>query len=138
MKRLLSLALLMTSISATAANLPQFNGISVKAPNAPAIYLVDQGCRRHIPNPATFELLFRDWSYYTGIDIYGIDQCTPISTGAHLAKCPPLPAVYLIDNAKKRHVASPAVMDKYNFDWNKIEIVSCNVLDAIPTGPTIY
>jgi hypothetical protein len=46
-------------------------------------------------------------------------------------------AVYLVSNGQKRHVASPAVMDKFWFNWNTIQAVPQNILDALPTGPDL-
>jgi hypothetical protein len=50
------------------------------------------------------------------------------------------PEVYLLDMVgqayKKRHIASPAVMDRYNFDWNKIHIFTMDP-NIIPTGTEI-
>jgi len=117
-------------------NYSQFNGLRVKAPNSPKIYLVDEGKRRWIPNPATFNNLFRSWDVYVGIDIMSIPEGQQISDGAFLGKSSK-PEVYLIDNGKKRHITSPAVMDKYNFNWKTIIILPNLAIDYIPTGTPI-
>jgi hypothetical protein len=117
---------------------PDLNGVRCKFSNQPHIYLIDAGCRRHIPDPATFNNLFRNWE---GIvidnDINDIPEARAIQSGAVLSKGNLTPAVYLIDNGQKRHIISPAVMDKYNFAWNRIYVVPQVQIDAIPTGPSI-
>ena len=41
---------------------PDLDGLRVQMPNRPEIYLIDQGYRRWIPDPATYNNLFRDWN----------------------------------------------------------------------------
>ena len=61
---------------------------------------------------------------------------------AILFKCIDSPKVFLLDgvapNQSKRWITSPAVMDRYNFDWNKIHVFNVP-LSALkfPDGPNI-
>ncbi|PSJ26899.1 hypothetical protein B7P34_20475 [Streptosporangium nondiastaticum] len=117
---------------------PELNGARVKGVNSPAIYLILDGKRRWIPNPATYNNLFRDWNgIQSVVDIGAIDDGGQLSDGAILAKSPSGPAVYLVSNGIKRWITSPAAMDKYYFDWNKIVNLSPVALDSIPTGASI-
>jgi hypothetical protein len=68
------------------------NGLRVRLPKHAPIYLVDEGKKRHIPNPQVYNELFKDW---TGV---------------------------VADNQVKRHVASPAVMEHYHFNWDHIHV----------------
>ncbi|MBT2382167.1 hypothetical protein [Streptomyces sp. ISL-11] len=114
------------------------NGQRLKGVNSPAIYLVLDGRRRWIPNPATYNNLFRDWNgIQTVIDIGSIDDGGQLSDGAFLGKAANDPAVYLISNGVKRWITSPAAMDKYHFAWNKIASVNPLALSSIPTGASI-
>src|SRR5262249_26247406 len=45
-----------------AAPRPDLNGLRVKLPNRPEIYLIDRGYRRWIPNPATYNNPLRHWN----------------------------------------------------------------------------
>ncbi|QDT24603.1 hypothetical protein [Gimesia chilikensis] len=112
------------------------NGLRVQLPGNPAIYLIDEGCKRHIPNPSTFDNLFRDWSFTQDLDIDEIQTGSPISDGAILAQGKGRAEVYLIDGGMKRHVPSPQLMDRYNFRWptDRIDVA---LIDAIPTGRPI-
>ncbi|MGK5549679.1 hypothetical protein ACSNOH_33895 [Streptomyces sp. URMC 127] len=117
---------------------PELNGARLKGVNSPAVYLILDGKRRWIPNPATYNNLFRSWDgIQTVIDIDAVDDGGQLSDGAILAKSPGEPAVYLVSNGVKRWITSPAAMDKYYFDWNKIVNVSPVALNAIPTGAPI-
>ncbi|MGK5732146.1 hypothetical protein [Streptomyces sp. URMC 124] len=117
---------------------PELNGARLKGVNSPAVYLILDGKRRWIPNPATYNNLFRNWNgIQTVVDIAAIDDGGQLSDGAILAKSPDGPAVYLVSNGVKRWITSPAAMDKYYFDWNKIVSVSPVALNAIPTGAAI-
>ncbi len=114
------------------------NGLRVKLPGNPAIYLMDEGRRRHIPNPSTYDNLFRDWNgIVEDTDIPDIDEETPISNGAILARAVGTAAVFLIDKGLKRHITSPAIMDRYHFNWGKIHDVAPALIDSIPSGPSI-
>lgn len=92
--------------------------------------------------------MFRDWNGIEAIDASSANpqdvqafkqasQGPPISHGTVLAKDPNAPAVYLIDNGRKRHIASPAVMDQFYFSWNAIQSMSGDALAALPNGDTI-
>jgi hypothetical protein len=44
------------------------------------------------------------------------------------------PAVYVMENGQKRNILNPAVMQKYNYSWDAIKIVTDAQINAIPTG----
>ena len=114
------------------------DGLRVQLPGDPAVYLMDQGTKRHVPNPATYNNLFRDWNgIVVDASINTIDTGTPISDGAVLAQAFGDSAVYLIDQGRKRHIGSPATMDRYYFDWSKIQHVAPIIIASIPEGPAI-
>ncbi|CUI07014.1 hypothetical protein [Massilia antarctica] len=114
------------------------DGLRMQFPGAPAIYLIDQGVKRHIPDPDTYDKLFRDWNgVVQDPHLNDIDTGTPLSHGAVLAQAFGDAAVYLIDNGVKRHIASPETMDRYYFDWNKIQHVAPILIRSIQNGPTI-
>ena len=104
------------------------NGLRVRIPRHPAIYLMDLGKKRHIPNPQQYGDLFKDWEGI--VEDINIDEITagdPIPNTAILFKYYNGPAVYLLDgeppNQIKRHVENPQVMKRYHFDWNKIHVL---------------
>ena len=43
----------------------------------------------------------------------------------------------MIDVDGKRHVASPAAMDKYYFNWKRIVQIPAVIVDRIPNGPVL-
>ncbi|RLU82993.1 hypothetical protein CTZ27_28820 [Streptomyces griseocarneus] len=117
---------------------PELDGRRVKGLNEDAIYLIIDGTRHWIPNPATYNNLFRGWDgILTVVDTGSIDNGGQLSDGAFLGKAPDAPQVYLISNGHKRWITSPAAMDKYDFAWNKIASVSSVALAAIPNGASI-
>ncbi|MDZ4871056.1 MAG: hypothetical protein CLLPBCKN_000444 [Chroococcidiopsis cubana SAG 39.79] len=118
---------------------PQLNGRLIRLnEDSPPIYLVDEGRKRHVPNPQTFDNLFRDWDRLDNVpDLNEIDDGTAISNGAILARAINTAPVYLIDNGVKRHIASPETMDKYYFSWEEIRGVDQIMLDNIPSGAQI-
>jgi hypothetical protein len=131
----LSIGLSATSFQAPR---PDLNGLRVKLPGRPEIYLVDQGYRRWIPNPTTFNNLFRNWNgIVEEISITSIPQGQNISSGAILARAYGTAPVYLVDQGLKRWITSPAAMDRYNFAWGRIYELPAISLNAIPTGANI-
>jgi hypothetical protein len=119
------------------ANRPDLNGFRIKHPNG-TVYLILDGMRRHVPNPGTYANLFRDWSgIVTDIDVDEIQNGGPLSNGAILSRGIDTAPVYLISNGVKRHVVSPAAMDKYYFAWERVVVVPAIQLDSIPTGQPI-
>ncbi|MGA2297732.1 MAG: hypothetical protein ABSG15_09320, partial [FCB group bacterium] len=58
----------------------------------------------------------------------------PIDINCKLVKCNTDPKIYFLDNGIKRHITSPEVLDKYNFNFDKVNVIDCAALDAIPVG----
>lgn len=117
---------------------PDLNGIRVKSPAGPEVWLIVDGVRRWIPNPTTYNNLFRDWTgIVVDINAPQITQGDDLSDGAILAKGAASPHVYLVSNGSKRWITSPAVMDKYHFSWGRIYVVPEILLASIAPGPDI-
>jgi len=100
--------------------------------------LVDpEGYRRWIPDPETYNNLFRDWNgIYVDINTRNIAERAALSRGAQLVRPVNEPPVYLVSNGIKRWITSPVAMDKYYFDWGKVLPLSRAVVDGIPDGPS--
>jgi hypothetical protein len=115
---------------------PDLSGLRVKSPNQPAIYLIDpEGYRRWIPNPQTYNNLFRGWDgVIVDINIDEIAASTPLSDGAILARADGTAPVYIVSNGIKRWITSPQAMDKYDFNWARVYVVPGVLVDSIPTG----
>lgn len=118
---------------------PDLAGLRIKDPIGPRVYLVDDdGTKRWIPDVATYNALFRDWNGIENVaETNAIDTGEDITSGAVLAKSNHLANVYLIDNGTKRRITSPAVMDKFYFAWDKIQVVPEVLLAFIPNGADI-
>lgn len=117
---------------------PDLNGLRVKMPNRPEIYLIDRGYRRWVPNPMTYNNLFRDWNgIVVDINIDEIPLAPQITSGAVLVRAAGTAPVYLVDAGVKRWIVSPAMMDKYYFAWNRVYVLPAGSVDPIPVGPNI-
>ena len=115
------------------------DGLRFRMPGEDAVYLVDQGQKRHIADPFVYSALFKDWqNIHLDIDIAAIDSGPEIDHSAFLFKCFDSPKVFLFDKGTKRHVANPAVMGRFQFDWNKIQRWN-SPLSSIgwPDGPAL-
>jgi hypothetical protein len=118
---------------------PDLAGKRIQAPGTPGIYLIDDdGTARHVPDPTTYNNLFRDWSGIQAVDPATVTAGPELTSGAYLAT--PASgggAVYLVTNGQKRHVSSPASMDKFWFSWGTVQTVPQATLDALPNGPDL-
>ncbi len=115
---------------------PDISGLRVKLPTDPKVYLIDpRGFRRWIPDPTTYNNLFRDWAgIVIDIDINEIPEASPLTSTAVLVKSNTAP-VYLVSNGMRRWITSPEVMDKYTFAWERILTLPPSVVDSIRRGP---
>lgn len=113
-------------------------GRLVKIINQPAIWLILDGKRRHIPNPTSFNAIFKNWN--TILTRFP-QELSIIPTGPPLLNARLIkgsgPAVYLTVDLSKRHIANPRTFNHFNFSWNKIINVSNAVISNLPTGPVI-
>src|ERR1700732_1131 len=88
---------------------PDLAGLRLKSPTGPQVYLIDpEGYRRWIPNPTTYNHLFRDWNgIITDINTIEIAEAAPLTDGAVLAVGAGTGPVYLVSNGMKRWITSP-------------------------------
>ncbi|GLW34508.1 hypothetical protein Areg01_74450 [Actinoplanes regularis] len=123
-------------VSTAAEPHPELSGKRLQVPGNAPIYLVDpEGYRRHIPDPTTYDNLFRNWDGVApDLHLSLVSERTALSSGAFLARVPGQPRVYLVSNGLKRWIVSPATMDKYYFDWKKVREIPALALDAVPEG----
>ena len=119
---------------------PELNGVKAKAHDGKieALYLIDEGRKRLIPDHNTYDRLFMDWGgIVQNLHLEEIETGPPISSGAALVQAEGQTAVWLIDNGRKRRVdGHPDTMEKYRFKWPPAKVPPI-VLDCIPAGNPI-
>ena len=103
------------------------------------MYLVLDNKLRGIVSPAVYKALFgtSDITFEKVaqplVDAYTkgppLDQQTPLVKGF-------TNTVYLIDEGKKRGIASEDAFNRYGFSWGQITAIG-SVVDLIPNGPVI-
>jgi hypothetical protein len=118
---------------------PDLEGLRVRLAGNDAVYLIDQGQKRHIHDPTSYGNLFRTWdNIHVDLDVEAIDSGLPIDAGAFLFRCYDSPKVFLYDAGRKRWIQSPATMDRYQFNWDRIQVFHIPLKDiAWPDGPVI-
>jgi hypothetical protein len=110
-----------------------------------AIYLVDEGKRRHIEDPDTFNGVFKNNPNISSVlDKKAITLGNSIVSGSVLVKSSSSDPVYLVDKYdgsdkkwKKRYIPSMAIFDKYQFNQGYIQSVPQATLDGMDDGPNI-
>jgi hypothetical protein len=117
---------------------PDLNGSRLRAPGQATVYLIDKGFRRAVPNVPVYEALFRDWDcIIDDIDPETIRLGDPLGDASSLVRLAGQPAVYFLDGTTRRHVASPQVMDKYRFAWERVREVTADEMNKWPEGPKL-
>lgn len=119
-----------------------FNGSCIKTKDNDAVYLVMDGKKKHVPNPDTYNNLFKNWNQINDGGklekiwnkiVDSIPTGEAITDGAILIKDESDP-VYLLTNKKKYWITDPDQFNNCNFDWNKIKKYPTIVIDAIERG----
>lgn len=114
---------------------PDLAGLRLTPLKGGPVYLVNpEGFLQLIPNPQTYNNLFRDWNNIVKADLIGIAMGNPLTDGAVLAKADNSDAVFIVTNGVKRWITSAASMDKYYFSWNAIVTAPHVLVDFVPTG----
>jgi|GEM_PF-2076724 len=112
-------------------------GRRVTDPASGKVFVMLDGSLRHIPNPATYDALFRDWKGIGAVgNLAGQRQEAALPADAHLAMAPD-GRIFLVADGMKRWIASPAVMDRYQFKWGAVRTVPAEKMDRIPDGSAI-
>jgi hypothetical protein len=120
---------------------PDLNGLQLRNPGNGMIFWVDEGRIRHIANPSVYSNLFIPKSL-NAIDTPSITRGPTITAENRLVRCgegnhPLRNRIYLLDQGTKRHILSPVVMSKNNFNSNNVKNIDCPALAGIPDGPSI-
>jgi hypothetical protein len=120
---------------------PDLNGLQVRNPGNGMIFWVDEGRIRHITNPSVYKNLFIPKSF-NAIDTVSITTGPRVNGDNRLVRCgesnhPLKNRIYFLDQGTKRHITSPAAMNKNNFNWDKVNNIDCPALAGIPDGASI-
>ena len=116
---------------------PDLNGRCIKHPDRVRVFFVDRGQKRHVLDVETFHRIFRNWRVDDEPEVDAIEDGPDVALGAAIIGVGEPPgAIYLIDDGCKRHVVSPAVLERYNFR-HPFAIVPEIVVRFIPDGPPI-
>jgi len=101
---------------------PDLNGQRFTRPSDGAVFLVDEGQLRHIPNQQTYAQMFRNWN---GIQtdeaiLSSVQVGPPYDIATKIVAVEGKPHIYLLTYGApgqviKRHVTDWDTMDHYNF-----------------------
>ena len=118
--------------------MPELNGLLLQLPGAPQVYLVLNGFRCWVPDPATFTNLFVSGAtIIPDINIGVVAEGQPLTSGAVLAQASGSAPVYLVSNGVKSWIPTPAIFSRYQFNASKIQVVAPILINSIPNGPDV-
>lgn len=112
------------------------NGIRVRLPGSPPIYLIDKGYRRHIHNYQDYVDLFTDESdVVEDLNVNDITLGDPFPTNAGLYKNTAGTKLYFLDGTELRLVQNNRV---YGFDKSAATVIPTALMNWITgTLPTV-
>jgi phospholipase C len=119
------------------------NGMRVRVASTGATFVVIDNILRGISNVGTYDNLFTDW-----VNVINIPSAQPYPAGSNLSddasiigavdNAPPADKkTYLLTNGNKRWITSGPVFERYGFNWQKLNKLTVEKLNAIPNGPPI-
>ncbi|MCM1009019.1 MAG: hypothetical protein NC485_14120 [Ruminococcus flavefaciens] len=120
-----------------------FNGSCIKTKDNDAVYLVMKGEKRHVPNPTTYNNLFKDWKSIHDGDklgtiwnkiVDGIPTGDEITDDAILIKADNSDPIYLLTNNKKYWITDMKQFNDCNFKSGGQKSYPAIVINAIPSG----
>jgi hypothetical protein len=123
--------------------MPYAEGDLVKGQSTPAIYLIEGGTRRWIPDPATLESRW-SWSQVQTLpdaEVDAIPMGTPIPSVIQPGPYPEgtllvasAPEVYVIMGGERRWIPDPVTFEANGYSWADIQRISDPEMNAIPLG----
>lgn len=125
------------ALMATVVDWAKYDGMRVSSSSGPEIYLAMWGALHYIPNPATFESVFRDWSGVVRND-YLVDtmpRSSSLSDGSFIASAAGARAQYFVTLRNKLWIPDPATVARFNFA-PPVSLPPL-ALALIPTGPNV-
>lgn len=118
-------------------------GDLIRAVNDPAVYVVQGGKRRWIPDPET---LTSQWSW-DQVQVLSADVVNSIPLGDPIPTVLQVPipadgtliaspdgAVFVMEGGKRRHIPDPPTFEAMGFKWGDIRQISSQEMNAIPLG----
>jgi hypothetical protein len=134
---------------------PDLNGLRVQQYGEPHVFLIDQGLRRWIPSPEVMARLFtlgEEWVYnyhpktssvIVDLHVNQIDAGIQLPDYCAIFQTVDSTQVFLRDqdddgNPIKRWITNPETMERFQFDWHKINHWDVKLDDlGLPDGPNI-
>ena len=116
----------------SAGDWTKYDGERVKGSNSAPYYLIVLGQLRWIPDPTTYNNLFKDWNGVM-VNDYLVDNVPlglALTSGAVLAKGSGAPE-YLVTNGQKLWIPSPAVFGQFYFNSGKVVTVQQYVIGQV-------
>jgi hypothetical protein len=113
------------------------NGLVVKEPDAPEIYVYEDGRFRWISSLTAFERRGYTWEDVHIVE-EGFLEDYKIGPPIHvILKCAESPHVYRLEGEEKRWIVDIEAFEAEGYVWEDVEFVSCSYLRNLPDGETI-
>lgn len=110
--------------------------------SAPAVYLMQRGLRRHVPNPISLEAYGLQWGNINRIadsSLEGIpegDALLDVLADGNLLRGSS-PEVYVMEGGLKRRLTSSDAVINCSYGWDAVYVVPDSLLESIASGDTL-
>ena len=110
--------------------------------SGPKVWVIADGRRRHIADPAAFKRLGYNWNNLIEIPDADVEQYEESDQLAGTAQAPEGsllrvegdPKVYRIEGGRRKHIPNPDVFDAHRLRWDHVQLVDADVVSELPVG----
>jgi len=125
------------------------DGALVQAQNEPAVFIIENGALRWIPDIETFNMLGLNTGMVQVVskqELLSIPQGQPLSSKFNpriepqervMYQVPGDPAVYIVINKTLRWVLDPETIFAMGYNWGMVQSISAQDLNMFPKGPRL-
>jgi hypothetical protein len=112
------------------------DGQTYREVNAPQVYVLFGGAKFWVPDPGTLNRLYGGWARVQVVAANALQNVPAIARNGTLLREENRPEVWLMENGKRRHITTPALLDPFG-GWPAVKIVPDNAVSGFPIGTPI-
>jgi CHAT domain len=118
------------------------DGSLIKSADADPIYVMQEGQKRWIPDPETFDAYGFDWGRVQvrlarALDAIPTSSPLPSCRNGSLIRIAGTDPIYVMQQGQKRWIPDAETFNAHGFDWGGVQEGLPGDLDEIPTGPPL-
>jgi hypothetical protein len=105
------------------------------------VYIVVSGWKRHVPTPATADVIGVSWANVVPIPDGWLPTAKPLLDVAATGRLVRPPGdnvpIYVMDAGAKRHITSPAALAACGYGWDAVSVLPATTVAGFPNGTAL-